>query len=282
MKRAEEAAPPFLVRPAEASDALGLVFRHALTTDPDGCFVAEDAEGRVVGRAAGAARDDVLRILELEVDASARGAGVGSALLDALRAYGAARPTAALEVEAPLEPSSLAFAAKKRLTLRTLLLSLELTLREAPPLAASAPALDAFAAGAGLSGWVAALDRETFGYARTPDWTAWLRGRGVRAFALRSGGRPEGISGLFVDGERTHIGPLAARTPTAAAGALAPLLARAFSLGGRRVTLRASADARLVLDVALGLGFRVAGARALLSTRPRGDLRRALGGPTFF
>ncbi len=277
-------AAAFALRPAAPGDPGSAAFRHALRADPEGAYVAVDGVGAPVGRAAGSVREDTLRLATLEVEEAARGRGVGSALFDAVRAYGGARGASALETECPLEPASLAFAAKKRLPVRTLVLALELS--KAPEDAGRPSALEVepFVPGAGLSGWVAALERETRGYALTPDWPLWLRGGG-RAFALRRGGRPEGIAAIFAEEEHqnvVHIGPLSAKTPTSASAALAPLSVLARASGARRVTVSVSADARLLLDVALGLGFRVTGARALLSTRPRGDLRRTIGGPAFF
>jgi GNAT superfamily N-acetyltransferase len=274
----------YALRPAAPADGGGAAFRQALGSDPDGVFVAENGEGAVLGRAAGSVRGDTLRVT-LEVEEAARERGVGSALFDAVRAHGAARGATALETEIPLDAASLAFAAKKRLPMRTLVLSLELAQAPAPPRAASALRVEPFTPGAGLSGWVANLERETRGYALTPDWTLWLRRPDARAYALRRGGRPEGIAAIFGEGEdahTAHIGPLSSKTPTSASAALAPLSVLARASGAKRVTVSVSADAHLLLDVALALGFRVGGARALLSTRPRGDLRRTLGGPAFF
>jgi hypothetical protein len=271
------------LRAAREADARDRLFKHALGTDPEGSFVAQSEDGRVVARAAAVVRGDTLRVLVLEVDERARGEGAGSALLDAVRAYGASRGTRGIEAEIPLVPSALAFAARRRLSVTTLVLSLALDgapapLREAGAALAVAP----FTPGAGLSGWVAGLENETRGYARTPDWSAWLGAKEARAFAARRGGRPEAAAAVFAAGGTAHVGPLAARTPTAAAAALPLLVAEARRAGAERVTISAASGARLLLDVALSLGFRVTGGTALLGTRPKGDLRRALGSPDFF
>src|SRR5438477_9516430 len=106
------AEPPYALRAATAADGGGPAFLHALATDPEGAFVAEAKGGALLGRGAAVAREGTLRVVELAVAETARGTGVGGALLGALRAFGRARGTSALEAEAPLAPGSLAFAAR--------------------------------------------------------------------------------------------------------------------------------------------------------------------------
>jgi GNAT superfamily N-acetyltransferase len=61
--------------------------RHLLETDPEGAWVAESADGRVVGLALGLVRDDVWGLSLFAVDPDRQGHGVGRLLLDAALAY---------------------------------------------------------------------------------------------------------------------------------------------------------------------------------------------------
>ncbi len=258
---------------------------HALSTDPEGAFVARDKEGRVLGRASAAVRDETLLLLALDVLEGHRGHGAGRALVDAARAYGAARGARVLEVLAPDEPSALAFFLRAGLLVRSLVLDLQAVLPETrgerraasganPGRASLAPV----GLGVPLSGWVAALDRETRGFARPREW-----GRLVNeghAFALRRGGRPVAIGGWRVGAHgETALGPIAAKTPEAAADLL-PLLAALPP--GRRMTLALPSDARLLLVSAKALGFRTAATRVLLADIRQGDFRRYAGGGGHF
>ena len=251
---------------------------HARVTDPDGAFVARGAGEQVLGSAWAAVREDTLLLLALDVEPAQRGRGVGGALLGAARAYGSTRAARFLEVLAPNEPDALAFLLRAGLSFRALVLELEAAAipaerRDASPSLALTPV----GPGAALSGWIAALDRETRGFARPRDW-----GRGVeqgRVVSLKRGGRPvavgawEEATGAAV--RTVALGPIAAKTPEAAAEMLLLLAAR---FPGKRLSLALPSEARILLDAAAALGFRAVSSRALLTDRTRGDLRRYAGG----
>jgi hypothetical protein len=266
-----------VIRPGKAGDLPGdAAFTRALASDPEGVFVALDGGGGIVGRAVGFVRDGTLLLVSLSVAREARGGGLGTALLERVRAYGAGRGATALEGVTPLEGGSLGFLAKRGLPIRALLL----TLRGVPSASAAAPPIVPVPPGAAFGGWVAELDRETRGYARRNDWAAWLRD-GMRALALKKGGRPEAIGGLASDGAGgARLGPLAARTPSAAADLLTALVSRAAGEGARTVELTVAADARTLLATALELGLAVERPLALFGSRTREDLRRALFPPS--
>lgn len=265
MARSGEAVPP----PPDADLA------HARTTDPDGAFVARDAEGRVVGTAWAAAREDTLLLLALDVGAAHRGKGVGRMLLAAARAYGAARGACSLEVLAPDEPSALAFFLRAGLSLRALVLGMEAVAPGDPEAQARGTPLSPVGPGAPLSGWIAALDRETRGFARPRDWGR--RAADGHVVSLKRGGRPVAIGAWHEEasGTGTTLGPIAAKTPEAAADLLALLAARS---SGKRLSLALPEEARTLLLAAGALGFRAVSTRAFLTDRRRGDLRRYAGG----
>lgn len=233
--------------------------------------MAADPEGRVYGSAAVAVREDALLLLALEVSAAHRGKGVGRALLAAARAYGAARGTRALEVLAPQDPSALSFFLRAGLSLRTLVLGM--TAEASGVSQASLPSLHAVSPGAPLYGWIAALDRETRGFARPRDWARWAAAG--RVVSQKRGGRPAAIGAWSSGPSGAALGPIAAKTPEAAAELLPFLVPLA---GEKRVSLALPAEARTLLLAAASLGFAAVSTRVLLSDRRRGDLRRYAGG----
>lgn len=248
---------------------------HARATDPDGAFVARDADGRTVGTAWAAVREDTLLLLALDVDAAHRGKGVGGALLAAARAYGAARGARFLEVLAPDEPSALAFFFRAGLSVRALVLGMEAQASGDPGAPARGAPLSPVGPGAPLSGWIAALDRETRGFARPRDWGRYAEGG--RLVSVKRGGRPVALGAWREEagGTATALGPIAAKTPEAAADFLPLLAARS---AGIRLSLALPEEARTLLLAAGTIGFRAVSTRALLTERRRGDLRRYAGG----
>jgi len=244
---------------------------HARATDPEGALVAVDQQGRIVGSAQAAVREEALLLLALDVRAGCHGKGVGSALLAAARAYGAARGARALEVVAPHDPSSLAFFFRAGLSLRTVVLDLEAELPGLGP--GPGTALQAVSPGASLYGWIAALDRETRGFARPRDWARWAEEG--RAVSHKRAGRPVALGAWHPGPQGTALGPIAARAPEGASDLLPLLASRA---GGTRFTLALPAEARALLKTARSLGFQAVSTRLLLGERRRGDLRRYAGG----
>jgi len=260
--------------PPGASDLL-----HALATDPEGVLVARDeARGLVLGLAAGVARGDVLSLVHLDVTRAARGKGVGVALFSAVRAYGASRGTRTLEFAREADGAALSFLLDAGLPVRGL--ALRLRARSFPPGDAAIP-LSPLAVGTPLSGWVAALDRETRGFSRTADWSWWMR-RGTETFAARRGGRPEGVGAMTLDGRRASLGPVEATTPAVAAALFLALAAEARRRGASEILITLPAEARLLLAEALRAGFRLAGTFPVLAGRVPGDLRRYAASPTAF
>jgi hypothetical protein len=128
---------------------------------------------------------------------------------------------------------------------------------------------------------VAALDRETRGFSRTADWSFWMR-RGTELFAMRRGGRPEGMGAVTLDRGRAALGPVEAATPEKAATLLLALAAVARVRGAADILVTLPAEARLLVQAALQAGFRLAGSFPVLAGRTRGDLRRYAASPTAF
>ncbi len=265
----------FGVRPARAGEWPKAAADAALlTTDPDGVLVAVAPDGRVLGRAAAAVREDALLLARLEVDPPHRGGGIGRALLEAVRAYGAARRARALEALAPSGAAGVAFLLDAGLSLRTLVLSFA----GPPPKGASGTgALEPVGLGAPLAGWVAALDRETRGFARVAEWERAVTNGEV--LALRRRGRPEAVGALRRAGGAAFIGPAAGRSPEAAAQLLLALAARAGASGASRLVVRIPAEASALLAAARRAGLSAGEAIPLLGVRRRGDFRRLAGAP---
>jgi len=268
-------AAPFRVRTARAGEwPKSGPDAALLATDPDGALVASSEDGRVLGRAAAAVREDALLLARLEVDPAHRGAGVGSALLEAVRAYGAARRARALEALAPSGPEGVTFLLRAGLSLRTLVLSFT----GAPPTRAGRTVpLEPVGFGAPLSGWVADLDRETRGFARPAEWErAVARGE---VLALKRRGRPEAVGALRFSGATAWIGPAAGRSPEAAAQLFLALAARSGVSGASRLVVRIPAEAAPILEAARRAGLTAGEAIPLLALRRRGDFRRLAGAP---
>lgn len=238
--------------------------------------MARGADAEPLGRAVAALRGDVVQLLALEVSREARGRGLGRALYDAVRAYARGRGAKALEARAD-DASGLGFLLRRGLGLRTPLLVLEGALPAPPSRFTLSP--QRLAPGPAFTGWVADLDRETRGFARTPEWNRWAREAEV--WSLRSRGRPEAVAALRLEGETALAGPIAGRRPEQAAEAIPFLVGRGTVLGARRVRLVLPAEARAPLAAAFACGLRVAGSAFLLGSRARGDFRRyaASSGP---
>jgi GNAT superfamily N-acetyltransferase len=265
----------FRVRPARAGEwPRSGPDAALLATDPDGALVAASEDGKVLGRAAAAVREDALLLARLEVEPGHRGAGVGRALLEAVRAYGASRRARALEALAPSGPEGVAFLLRAGLSLRSLVLSFS----GAPPARAEGiGVLEPVGFGAPLSGWVADLDRETRGFARTAEWErAVAKGE---VLALRRRGRPEAVGALRYSGATAWVGPAAGRSPEAAAQLFRALAARAGASGASRLVVRVPAEAGSLLEAARRTGLAAREAIPLLALRRRGDFRRLAGAP---
>jgi hypothetical protein len=236
--------------------------------------VAAASDGRILGRAAAAVREDALLLARLEVDPAHRGAGVGRALLSGVLAYGASRRARALEALAPSGPDGVAFLLRAGLALRTLVLSFA----GAPPKTATgAGLLEPVGFGAPLSGWVADLDRETRGFARVPEWERAVATGEV--LALRRRGRPDAVGALRRVGARAWIGPAVGRSPEAAAQLLLALAGRAGASGASRLFVRVPAESAALLEAARRAGLLAEDAIPFLALRRRGDFRRLAGAP---
>ena len=264
------------VRPAEEKDLPrgAADLRQALVTDPAGLFAASEEGGPLLGLAGGAVRGDVLVVLHLDVEARGRGRGAGRALFAAVREYGASRGAHHLEFMRPAGPETLGFLLSTGLPFRGLALQLRGSLlRAATSPAVPAGVLVPVTAGAPLAGWVADLDRETRGHARPADWDAWMH-RGAAVLALRRKGRPEALGALFMTDDVAAIGPVEAKTPSAAAEMIPLLVAEARERGAASATLTLPDGARLPLAAAFRARFRLESVFPLLASRPRGDFRR--------
>ena len=268
----ERKPPAVVVRPPRKDEwPKAAPDEDLLATDPDGVFVAVAPDGRVVWRAAAAVREDALLLARLDAEPSRLSDAVSHALLEAIRAYGASRRTRLFEAVAPGEPASVAFLLRAGLSLRTLVLTFAgATARDVREDATLANV----GLGAALSGWVADLDREARGFARTPDWERAVASGTV--FALRRGGRPTAVGALWRKGETAALGPVLGRSPEASAALLLALAARA---GAPRLSVRLPAEAGALLAAVRRLGLAATKCVPLLTDRKRGDFRSLAGAP---
>jgi GNAT superfamily N-acetyltransferase len=265
---------PFRVRAARTGEwPRGAPDAPLLATDPDGALVAVAADGRIFGRALAAVREDALLLARLEVDPIHRAGGIGRALLEAVRAYGAARRARTFEALAVGGPEGIALLLRAGLSLRTLVL----TFAGPPPRDALPAVLEPVDLGAPLSGWVADLDRETRGFARVAEWERAVAKGNV--LALRRRGRPEAVGALRRAGATAWIGPAAGRSPQTTAQLLEALAARAGSSGASRLVVRVPVEAAALLEAARRLGLEAEESVPLFAARRRGDFRRIAGSP---
>ncbi len=270
-----------LVRPAgekdlpkEAAD-----LRHAFLTDPDGVFAACGKGTATAGLAAGVVRGDVLTLVHLEVAREARGRGLGSALWETVRSYGASRGARTVEFVQPSDDATLGFLLKIGLPVRGVAVRLRAEWLR-PPAGQGLP-LTPLPPGPALTGWVADFDRETRGFPRSVDWSFWSRS-GSDLLAARRRGRPVSLGALTLSSGEARLGPVAAATPEAASELVLALAAEALGRGAARIEVTLPSEARLPLAEALRAGFRLAGSFPLLGGRSRGDLRRYAASPTAF
>lgn len=276
----------FSIRPARRGEAskegpLAQLFE----ANPDGFLLAVGADGSVRGRAACLVRDDVLIVAHLFVEEAARGSGIGTALLSAAKEHGHSRGTRTLEILAPTDPATIGFLLERGLGIRGTVLALGAAVSDITDAVSGETDGTTFAPiseGAGLSGWVANLDRETRGFARTPEWTWWLRTRSIEAWSLKRRGHPEGIAALGRADDVALLGPIEARLPEAAASALTFLVSRASKTLATRVLALVASEARLLLAAAFGAGLKVEGTHVLFGSKSRGDLSRYAGAGTVF
>lgn len=85
----EEERERFRARSEDEHERRRALYHHALTTDPEGCFVAESAaDGRVVGSALSVRRESLWILVLFTVEEGYRGSGVGAGLISRAREYG--------------------------------------------------------------------------------------------------------------------------------------------------------------------------------------------------
>jgi GNAT superfamily N-acetyltransferase len=220
------------------------IHRHLLRHDGDRLFVAEDA-GRVVAFSAGFTRDDTWFLSAMFVVPAYQGRGIARWLLD-LSWRGGERERRITITDA-IQPVSNTIYARRGLIPATPILWLSGQVRAGQP-----PRLEAAATEPGP---LAAIDRASYGFDRTPDhahWgetaqgTLWLRGGEPAAYSYAGPGR---------------IGPVAARDEESAADALRSELAR---VDGQETVVVVPGSASALVTAALQAGLRFTGAPGLL------------------
>lgn len=230
----EPPAPPFEVFANQQ--------RHVRRT---GTSVAAEADGRIVGFASAWERGGDWFLASLFVAADEQGGGLGRALLDAVWGEALRRRT----ITDAIQPVSNALYARRGLVPLTPVLTFT---GEPHATAPVEPAEED----------VAAVDRAAYGFEREIDHAYWS------GIAHRTTW-PGAYSYVFPGGA---IGPVAGRTPEAAAAALAGELARARGA----VTVRMPGSSRELVRVALEAGLRLAPTPGLLLVSDGVDAPTAL------
>lgn len=216
--------------PSPPFEVFATLHRHVLASGVS--FVAEEG-GAVAGFGASWTRADDWFLASLFVRPEAQARGLGTALLDAV--WGTARRRRTMTDA--IQPVSNALYGRRGLIPATPVLTFT-----------GVPRVDAVAEEADTD--LAAVDGAAYGFDRAVDHRFWER------HARRTTWR-DAYSYAFPGGD---IGPVAGRTPAAAAAALAAELGRAEG----PVRVRVPGSARLLVEVALGAGLRLGDVPGLL------------------
>ena len=217
--------------PAPTLETFSNLQGHILRT---GTSVVAEADGRVLGYGSSWVRGDDWFLASLFVDPAAHGRGVGTALLDAVWTPAGRRRT----MTDAIQPISNVLYGGRGLVPATPVLTFQ-----------GRPQLDApRKRGAAVD--LRRIDELAYGFDREVDHLHWSR----HAIRTEWG---DAYSYVVPGGE---IGPVAGATPAAAASALAGELAAAAG----DVRVRISGSARLLVEVALAAGLRLAPVPGLL------------------
>jgi GNAT superfamily N-acetyltransferase len=230
--------------PDPPADVFSAQQRHLLEHDGERCFSAFDRR-RLVGFGAAFQRGTTWFLSSLFVIPAHQQHGVGRRLLEAC--WGAA--TRRLTIADAIQPVSQGLYASVGLLPAAPVLNLAGDARPVEPPVALEPR-DPAASG------LDEVDRAAYGFSRPADHAFW-RSR-ARGTLWRADGAAVAYSYAWPQG---RIGPVAGRTPEAAAAALARELARR---AGERCVVIAPASARSLVEVALLGGLRFAEPPALL------------------
>jgi hypothetical protein len=209
--------------PAPPLEVFSTIQQHILET---GTSCVAERGGEVIGFGSAWTRGDDWFLASLFVRPEAQGAGVGPALLDAVWGSAGRRRT----ITDAIQPVSNVLYGRRGLLPVTPLLTFT-----------GRPVLDAFAEEAPAD--LAELDAAAYGFDRAVDHEYWSR-------LARRTTWGDAYSYVFPGGD---IGPVAGRTPAAAAKALAAELARADG----QIRVRIPGSARELLDVALRADLRL-------------------------
>lgn len=257
--------------PSDGPESMrAIAFRtHALRTDPDGFWVAEDGD-RIAGFGIATVRADAWYLAALHVLPEYQSAGVGRQILRRCLATSAVSGLRFTLSEALNEVSNGLYA-RFGMVPRQALLTLEGPATAKVRGALACQALDDNPATATM---LHAIDRQSVGMARHADHVFWTGLGDVSAFRLTTGAETVGYAYVNADGV---VGPAAFNPAADPASVGAALVECARELGARTVRLRVFGPARALIEYLLGAGFRLQpGIGLLLATEPFGNLDRYL------
>ena len=251
----------------ESYERIAPLFRHLAQTASD-FWVAEDANGEVVGYARSIEHDGFLELTEFFVHPDHQSAGIGRQLLE--RAFAPGRGELRVIV-ATTDVRALTRYAKAGMTARTVIASLVGT--PVAPQAAAEPALGVERVGAsvGALAELGELDREIAGFDRAADlpWLAEAR----EALLFRRGGRAVGYAFVHFRG----VGPVGASEPADLPAILDEVLRRSVELGVETISFEVPMSNGSALRHLLERGLRIDPfLTILLSNREFGQMDRYL------
>jgi ribosomal protein S18 acetylase RimI-like enzyme len=124
-------------------------------------------------------------------------------------------------------------------------------------------------AGEWLAGeWAGRIDHELLGFRRDLHHQFLLGGFAARAVRIEHAGRAAGYAYISAQG---HVGPLAIAPDADAKAVLTTALRCALEAGARQVSMIVPGRADVVIQTALGLGFRIEEPYVLMAWRPFGN-----------
>jgi ribosomal protein S18 acetylase RimI-like enzyme len=243
-------------------------YAFALTEEPDGFWVAEDA-GEIIGYALSWVRHSLWFLGMLFVHSAHQGKGVGRHLLDLALAYGSqARITNRGLITFAYNPTSISLYMRYGMYPREALYAMRgasATVRSGEAVAVDHDRADASPESVEM---LSQIDGQVLGFAREQHHRYLLSTPGASCHLFRSGGAVLGYAYVWAGG---RIGPLAVTSHSRFALVLNAALGLATTDNTDSVSIIVAGSNEQGLAIALGRGMRIASPFVLMSTKPFGN-----------